>query len=501
MGCRIKKTMKNFIKASKEKLNQWKKPLVISSIALALGVVGYFVYQSGFSYQVKLNGQDIGFVKEIELIDEALVLAEQGVNEEYGEKAYFHQEIDTERVRGHNDDIVGSLELKDNIIKNSQVLKPASIILVDGEEEVIVDSSEDADIVLEEIKKPYIRDTEEEEDKNIEVVEVSFNQEVEIISKDVPVDEIIPNENAVKYLSAKEDEIETYKVAKGDSAWDISRSLNIGIRNLEKANPEKDIEQLKPGEEINISVPKSMIEVVSIEKHKSKEDIDFEVKEKDDNSIYEGEKKTDQEGEKGKKEITTEITYINGVETGKDVVKEKTVKDAVNKVVLVGTKERPKPVMATAAASTTRQSTSRSRQSTSRASQPTSVASQPTSVASKGKAAPSARGSIVATARQFLGVPYVSGGSTPSGFDCSGFTQYVYRLHGINIPRTSGDQASVGAHIPKSQLQAGDIVAFSGHVGIYVGNGNIIHASSSKRQIHIGPMKYVSEFIGGRRPY
>jgi len=87
--------------------------------------------------------------------------------------------------------------------------------------------------------------------------------------------------------------------------------------------------------------------------------------------------------------------------------------------------------------------------------------------------------SVIANAKQYLGVPYVWGGSTPSGFDCSGFVSYVYRSVGISLPRTSRAQQNVGTRVSLSQVQPGDLV-FQGspayHVGIYIGGGQYIHA-------------------------
>ncbi|MEY2195152.1 NlpC/P60 family protein [Neobacillus sp. BF23-41] len=105
---------------------------------------------------------------------------------------------------------------------------------------------------------------------------------------------------------------------------------------------------------------------------------------------------------------------------------------------------------------------------------------------------------MIAYAKQFLGVPYVWGGSTPSGFDCSGFTSYVFRSVGINLPRVSRDQQNVGTRISPSQVQPGDLV-FRGspayHVGIYIGGGQYIHAPQTGDVVKIAsynPSKFSS---------
>lgn len=98
---------------------------------------------------------------------------------------------------------------------------------------------------------------------------------------------------------------------------------------------------------------------------------------------------------------------------------------------------------------------------------------------------------VVAYAKKYLGCKYVYGGSSPSGFDCSGFTSYVYSHFGVSLSRTSSGQASNGRAVSKNELAVGDIVCFSssssskkvGHVGIYIGGGKFIHAANSRKGV------------------
>ena len=116
---------------------------------------------------------------------------------------------------------------------------------------------------------------------------------------------------------------------------------------------------------------------------------------------------------------------------------------------------------------------------------------------------------IVAYAKKFLGVPYVYGGSSPSGFDCSGFTSYVYKHFGYTINRVAADQAKNGTYVEKGSLQQGDLVFFSrnggssvGHVGIYIGENKFIHASSPGSDVKINSLSdayYLKNYITARK--
>ncbi len=116
---------------------------------------------------------------------------------------------------------------------------------------------------------------------------------------------------------------------------------------------------------------------------------------------------------------------------------------------------------------------------------------------------------IVKTAFRYMGVPYVFGGSTPNGFDCSGFVQYVYARNGIKTPRMAHHQYYAGTPIKKNQLRPGDLVFFEtytvgiSHVGIYIGNNQFIHASSRGSVLvsSLGTAYYVERYRGAARYY
>jgi len=114
---------------------------------------------------------------------------------------------------------------------------------------------------------------------------------------------------------------------------------------------------------------------------------------------------------------------------------------------------------------------------------------------------------IINTAKSFLGTPYVWGGTSPSGFDCSGFTQYVLAQNGKSIPRTSQEQFASGQAVDKSNLQAGDLVFYGNgeatHVGIYEGNNKIIHSPHTGDVVKESDFStyWTSTYLGARRYY
>ena len=182
---------------------------------------------------------------------------------------------------------------------------------------------------------------------------------------------------------------------------------------------------------------------------KEKVQVAFQVTKVADPTMKLGETKVKSQGKSGVREVNRLVTMLNGNPVENKVLTQKIVEKPEDKVVLYGTK--------------------------------------------------STVSGVIGIARQYLGTPYRWGGTSPSGFDCSGFTSYVYRQLGVSLPRTSYSQSKAGTRISASDLQPGDLVYGPGHVGIYVGGGSFIHAPQPGQSVKISPLSQFRNFSYGVR--
>ena len=143
------------------------------------------------------------------------------------------------------------------------------------------------------------------------------------------------------------------------------------------------------------------------------------------------------------------------------------------------------------------------RQAQAAAQQPVSTATVVQNVGGGGIAPPPTQSGVVGIAEQYLGVPYVWGGASPSGFDCSGFTMYVYAQVGVSLPHNAAAQYGYGSPVSRGNLAPGDLVFFDGlgHVGLYVGGNTFIHAPHTGDVVKISSLSgwYAATYVGARR--
>jgi cell wall-associated NlpC family hydrolase len=135
---------------------------------------------------------------------------------------------------------------------------------------------------------------------------------------------------------------------------------------------------------------------------------------------------------------------------------------------------------------------------------PTPAPSSSSGGSSSSAPPPATHSSVVSIALQYLGVPYVWGGASPSGFDCSGLTMYAYAKVGVYLPHNAAMQYGMGTPVARSQLAPGDLVFFNGlsHVGMYIGGGRFVHAPHTGDVVKISSLSeywYAATYVGARR--
>lgn len=184
--------------------------------------------------------------------------------------------------------------------------------------------------------------------------------------------------------------------------------------------------------------------------------------------MFEGQTKIKSKGVAGSQIVTNEIISVNGNVLTSSVVNTAVVKEATNTVLYKGTKAIPKDTL--------------------RADY-------------SGQIMGNGDGAVIARyACQFVGNPYVYGGTSPEyGADCSGFIQTIYKRFGISLPRTASAQSYCGKGVSLAQAQPGDLVFYSGHVGMYIGSGRIVHASNSMSGIKYSSVHGPGSIITIRR--
>ena len=336
-----------------------------------------------------------------------------------------------------------------------------------GDEVYAVFTSENsAKQVVKDVKNHYVKEGAEVKaiactpEMKVEMQEYRVSEKPEVAEVSTTVDKI---------LSGEEKPVE-YTIKEGDTPWDIAQENKTTVENLQKMNPELDFEKFLPGEKVTLTEVDPIVDVKVTQKVTGEETISYETEERETDELYEGETEVEQEGKDGKKQVTSMVTTVNGKVTDKDVLESKVIKSAQKKIVLVGTKEETPAATSYSGGS-----------------------------ASYSGTVYSGSGSAIANyALQFVGNPYVYGGSSlTNGADCSGFVYSVYRNCGYSVPRTG--QGGCGRSVSLSAAKAGDIIIYSGHVSIYIGGGQEVHAVNEGMGIAVTSVGYTGSVLDVRR--
>ena len=260
----------------------------------------------------------------------------------------------------------------------------------------------------------------------------------------------------------------------------VSIDMEPALTVKEKEYRNKDIGEIADVDDSVKSLTNCNRMKVFVETLKNEEEeIEFKTTEEKTKKLKKGETKVYRDGENGCDSVEYKVVTVNGKYVSREEMSRETVKEPTDKVILVGTKEKQ-----------TKKKSSRS-----------SRRAEAAPVKDAGRIIASGNGGAVASyARQFVGGRYVRGGSSlTNGCDCSGFVMAVYKNFGISLPHGSYAMRHVGKGVSLSEAVPGDIICQAGHVGLYIGGGQMVHAVNPRMGIAITDVHYTGSVLAVRR--
>lgn len=415
-----------------------------------------------------INGQQVGLVRNVNTGKDLVETILKQHGNPFGLIAKTHDQIAYENVRVNPAVYLESSLSEKKLEDTLKYYLYGYKVEVDGSIIAVLPSKGDSDKLLKEYEDYYVKPNDENK-----VTSVNFAEKVSVEEAEVQPDQMKQIDQAFRVLIDGKIRTRDYTVLSKDSWWLIARKNNMLTDEVLASNPgaTKDT-KLQPGQTIKLVDSTPYLTVVSQGTYAGSETIPYDVVTKTDNSLGIGQTKVVKQGSNGSKLVTYSYVQKNGIDVTKQVLDEKIIQTPVNQEIAKG------------------------------------PSSQPVNIAFAVSRGGDGSSSIVDRALSLQGTPYVFGGTTRSGLDCSGFTKYVYASSGISLPRTSYEQFNSGVAVGKNDLGPGDLVFFTtyakgaSHVGIYIGGGRFVQASNPNSGVKVSSLSdsfYSSRYLGARR--
>ena len=307
-----------------------KLAIVLVSLVLISGVVA----QTGFAWQVHLNGEEIGVVKDkislVALIEERT----HSVQEDSGLEVGVASEVEFKKIFSFSGD--DPEQVKETLLSGLEFGLKAAVIVVDGKEVAALPTLEEADGLLEQLKSSFVKTS-----SNLEVEVVRFREEVELRETYCRVEEIVDKDAALNVLLYGSESLLQHTVSRGESFWTIASKYKLGVSALQAANPGIRPEVLQVGAKLSLKLNEPFVRVEVVEKQTYNQAIPFATTYTTDSSLWTWDRKIKVAGKAGTQQVTARIVKVNGKEEKRDILSTQITASPTTQVVARGTKTAP----------------------------------------------------------------------------------------------------------------------------------------------------------------
>lgn len=412
----------------------------------------YFWNTSCLAISVKYGGKNLGVVASEQTFRDAAAQVEENVSDASGSNFKLNRTISIKMVLAKRTDLSDEDQIYNNIIMmSSSEVQSGYGLYVDNRLAGANPNSTAIEAMLNDMTSKYANDP--------NVQSVGFVQNVSIKNG------VFPGSVFKSIADLKNVVTANNKTSGGVVSARVPDMFRISLDPLYAMN-------LADGESVDqndivvtgTSQPTLTVKVVKNEVYT--QPIAYSVEQVASAALKSGTKQISVSGKNGVKKIVAAVTYVDGVKTDESVLTSAITVQPIAQKILIGTKKIIQSIYSSDGY----------------------YSGSDYSGGDPASGNPSTVGGLIGYAEGKIGIAYVPGGSSTSGFDCSGFTSYVFSKYGISLPHSAAEQSAYGSPVSRSSLQAGDLVFFDTngghnsitHVGIYIGGGSFIDASSAR---------------------
>jgi len=288
--------------------------------------------------EVRFKGQKVGVVATTEHLEQALSEMETQIEEYYNMDAVADDDISFVPAAVKPSFIESEQTVLNSIKDNIHFKVKAAAIVVNGKQTVIVRDAAEAQSVLNRIMQPYL----DKAKSNPNIKEVRIADDVKIVEQLAEYNQVKNADEAYEIIKQGGQDSKVYEVKDGDTIWAIVKRYKLSLEDIQKANPNMaSLDDLQIGDKINLTVPKQLISVETVERVQYTEDIPYETVYKENSSMYKNQTEVVQTGSNGQRQVTAEVVKLNGVEARRTIIAQNVIKQKKDQIIAKGTKAVP----------------------------------------------------------------------------------------------------------------------------------------------------------------